>query len=49
MILMFGNPDQDTYKMKLEISMHFELLERKVRMLVYEHERDDDEEGETVD
>jgi hypothetical protein len=48
-ILMFENPDQNTYKMKLEISMQYELLEWKVRVLIYEHERDDDEQGETVE
>jgi hypothetical protein len=48
-ILMFENPDQNTYKMKLEISMQYELLEWKVRVLVYEHERDDDEQGDTVE
>jgi len=48
-ILMFENPDQNTYKMKLEISMQYELLEWKVRVLIYEHERDDDEQGDTVE
>ena len=48
-IMMFENPDQNTYKMKLEISMQYELLEWKVRVIIYEHERDDDEQGETVE
>lgn len=48
-ILMFENPDRNTYKMRLEISMQYELLEWKVRVLIYEHERDDDEQGETVE
>jgi hypothetical protein len=48
-ILMFENPDQNTYKMKLEISMQYELLEWKVRVIIYEHERDDDEQGDTVE
>ena len=47
--MMFENPDQNTYKMKLEISMQYELLEWKVRVLIYEHERDDDEQGDTVE
>lgn len=48
-MLMFENPDQNTYKMRLEISMQYELLEWKVRVLIFEHERDDDEQGETVE
>ena len=48
-ILMFENPDQNTYKMKLEISMQYELLEWKVMVIIYEHERDDDEQGDTVE
>lgn len=48
-IFMFENPDQKTYKMKLEISMQYELLEWKVRVIIYEHERDDDEQGDTVE
>lgn len=48
-ILMFENPDQNTYKMKLEISMQYELLEWKVWVIIYEHERDDDEQGDTVE
>ncbi len=47
--MMFENPDQNTYKMKLEISMQYELLEWKVRVIIYEHERDDDEQGDTVE
>lgn len=45
----FENPDRNTYKMRLEISMQYEMLEWKVRVLIYEHERDDDEQGEIVD
>jgi hypothetical protein len=48
-ILRFENPDQNTYKMRLEISMLYELLEWNVRVMIYEHERDDDEQGETVE
>lgn len=48
-ILMFENPDRNTHRMKLEISMQYELLEWKVRVLIYEHERDDDEQGDIED
>ena len=48
-IMMFENPDQNTYKMKLEISMQYELLEWKIRVIIYEHQRDDDEQGDTVE
>ena len=46
---MFENPDRNTYRMKLEISMQYELLEWKVRVLIYEHEKDDDEQGDIED
>ena len=48
-IMMFENPDRNTYRMKLEISMQYELLEWKVRVLIYEHERNDDEQGDIED
>jgi hypothetical protein len=48
-VLMFENPDQNTHKMRLEISMLYELLEWNVRVMIYEHERDDDEQGEIVE
>jgi hypothetical protein len=35
--------------MRLEISMLYELLEWNVRVMIYEHERDDDEQGEIVE
>ncbi len=47
--LMFENPDRNTYKMRLEISMQYEMLEWNVRVLIYEHERDDDDQGEIVE
>lgn len=46
---MFENPDRNTHRMKLEISMQYEMLEWKVRVLIYEHERDDDEQGDIED
>jgi hypothetical protein len=48
-IMMFENPDRNTHRMKLEISMQYEMLEWKVRVLIYEHERDDDEQGDIED
>ncbi len=47
--MMFENPDRNTHRMKLEISMQYEMLEWKVRVLIYEHERDDDEQGDIED
>jgi hypothetical protein len=47
--LMFENPDGNTHKMRLEISMQYEMLEWNVRILVYEHERDDDEQGDILE
>lgn len=47
--LQFENPDRNTYKMRLEISMQYEMLEWKVRVLIYEHQRDDDGQGDIVE
>jgi hypothetical protein len=44
-ILSFENSDQITHKMKVEIAMQYELMEWKVRVLIYDHERNDDERG----
>ena len=48
-VFRFENPDRNTYRMKLEISMQYEMLEWNVRVLIYEHERDDDERGDIED
>ncbi len=48
-VMAFQNADRITQKMKLEISMQYEMLEWKVRVLIYEKERDDDEQGETIE
>ena len=48
-VLRFENPDQNTHKMRLEISMLYEMLEWNVRVMIYEHERDDDEQGDIVE
>jgi len=36
-------------KLRLEISLQYELLEWKVRLLLYDREREDDERGKTVE
>lgn len=48
-VMAFQNPDQITHKMKLEISLQYEMMEWKVRLLIYEREREDDEQGETIE
>lgn len=48
-VMAFQNADRITQKMKLEISMQYEMLEWKVRVLIYEKEREDDEQGETIE
>jgi hypothetical protein len=45
-ILSFELPDQITQKMKLEVTMQYEMLEWKVRVLIYERDREDVEQGE---
>lgn len=45
----FEYPDRNTFKMRLEISMQYEMLEWKVRILIFDHERDDDEQGDIVE
>ncbi|RYG53451.1 MAG: hypothetical protein EOO01_04310 [Chitinophagaceae bacterium] len=48
-ILTFEKADRITQKMKLEISMHYEMLEWKIRVLIYERDREDEERGETIE
>lgn len=48
-VMTFQKADRITQKMKLEISMQYEMLEWKVRVLIYEKEREDNEQGETVE
>lgn len=48
-IMSFQDADQITSKMKVEISMQYELLEWKVSVLVYEREKEDTEQGEAVE
>lgn len=48
-ILTFEKADRIIQKMKLEISLQYEMLEWKVRVLIYEKDREDDEQGETIE
>jgi hypothetical protein len=48
-ILSFELPDQITKKMKLEVSMQYELMEWKVRVLIYERDKEDQERGEITE
>ncbi len=48
-ILSFEKADQITHKMKLEVSMQYEMLEWKVRVLIYERDREDTDQGEELD
>jgi hypothetical protein len=44
-----GSEDQLMEKLKVEVSMQYELLEWKVRVLVYSKEREDNERGKTIE
>ena len=48
-ILSFELPDQITRKMKLEVTMQYEMMEWKVKVLIYERDREDDEPAEVED
>lgn len=48
-VLTFEKADRIIQKMKLEISLQYEMLEWKVRVLIYEKDREDDEQGETIE
>jgi hypothetical protein len=48
-VFSFQDADQLTYRMKVEVSMQYELLEWKVRLLIYDREREDTEQGEQVE
>jgi len=47
--MAFEKADRITQRMKLEISLQYEMLEWKVRVLIYEKDREDDEQGETIE
>lgn len=44
----FSNATEEMKKLKVEIVMEYELLEWKVKVLVYEKEREDDERGDPL-
>lgn len=46
-VLTLSSPPTPLQKLKIEIAMQFEFPEWKVNLLVYEKERDDNEQGET--
>lgn len=48
-VLRFEQADRITDKMRLEVSLQYELMEWKVRVLIYEKDREDTERGEMVD
>lgn len=48
-MLRFELPDRITEKMRLEISLQYELMEWKVRVIIYEKDREDTERGEQLD
>jgi len=48
-VLSFGPADESKKKLKVEIALQYELMEWKVRVLVYDRERDDNERGTTRD
>lgn len=45
-VLTFEKADALTRKMKVEVSMQYELMEWKVKVLIYERDREDTERGE---
>jgi hypothetical protein len=45
----FSNATEEMKKLKVEIVMEYELLEWKVKVLVYEKEREDDERGDSLE
>ena len=48
-VLTFELADRITSKMRLEVSMQYELMEWKVRLLIYEREREDTESGDLME
>lgn len=48
-ILRFELPDRITQKMILEVTMQYEFPEWKVKLLIYEREREDNEQGEVIE
>ena len=48
-LLLWEKADAYIRPMKLEVSMQYELLEWKVRVKIFEREREDDERGDMID
>jgi hypothetical protein len=48
-IFSFNPTDETTKKLKVELSLQYEEMEWKVRVLVYDRDREDDEKGKTVE
>jgi hypothetical protein len=49
-VLFSFNPSDETIKkLKVELSLQYEEMEWKVRVLVYDRDREDDEKGKTVE
>jgi hypothetical protein len=48
-LMRFELPDRITQKFILEVTMQYEFPEWKVKILIYEKERADNEQGETID
>lgn len=48
-ILQFDQPSPATAKMKVEVSLQYEMMEWKVSVIVYERDREDVERGEIIE
>lgn len=48
-VMSFEKADRITQKMKLELSLQYEMLEWKIRVSIYERDREDYEQGETIE
>jgi hypothetical protein len=48
-IFSFSPDDENIMKLKVEVSLQFELTEWKVKLLVYDREREDEERGKTIE
>ncbi len=48
-IFSFSPDDENIMKLKAEVSLQYELTEWKVKLLVYDREREDEERGKTVE
>jgi hypothetical protein len=48
-VLTFEKADKITHKMKLEVSLQYEMPEWKVRVIIYERDREDNEQGDIIE